>query len=333
MSKLTSSIAMCTYNGEKYLQEQLDSLTAQTRLPDELVVCDDCSTDSTVEILETFSKRAPFPVRIFRNEKNLGYNKNFEKCALKCNYDIIFYCDQDDIWQSNKIEIVLNNLEKNSVWGIIAHNDVCINSTGDNKSESLISSLKSFFKYPDNYIELINSGMWTSMVNRLFSWPGHNIAFRSSLREIIFPVPCENLYDAWTFLSCLSVGEGHVLDIPLVQYRIHNNSATRREVAQKNIVDSQGLSLSDSRILEIGYKQMGCRAQFAADRLAAISLQTMKPTVIYNLNNRALHYFRRSQMRQNMLKRYAYALIELFSGRYFRHSSGLLSFGKDLIGK
>lgn len=100
------SIAMATYNGAKYLQEQLDSFVAQTRLPDELVVCDDCSTDETVEILRRFAATAPFEVRVFVNEKNLGYVQNFGRALALCTGDLIFLSDQDDVWFSEKLSAI-----------------------------------------------------------------------------------------------------------------------------------------------------------------------------------------------------------------------------------
>ena len=75
----STSIALCTYNGERFLSQQLESLAAQTILPDELVICDDASSDGSMHILEEFAKNSPFIVRIFKNKKNLGYIKNYEK--------------------------------------------------------------------------------------------------------------------------------------------------------------------------------------------------------------------------------------------------------------
>lgn len=97
------SIAMATYNGAKFLSEQLNSFVEQIRLPDELVVTDDCSTDDTLKILESFAENAPFPVRIYRNESNLGYAKNFDKALSLCTGDLIFLSDQDDVWFKEKI--------------------------------------------------------------------------------------------------------------------------------------------------------------------------------------------------------------------------------------
>src|SRR3974390_417909 len=100
------SVAMCTYNGAAYLTEQLQSIAAQTVVPDELVVCDDGSTDATVSLLDEFRRAASFPVRVFRNETRLGAAKNFERAVRLCAGDLIFLCDQDDAWNPSKIEVL-----------------------------------------------------------------------------------------------------------------------------------------------------------------------------------------------------------------------------------
>src|SRR6478609_12105203 len=100
----TVSVAMATYNGAKFLQAQLDSLAAQTQLPDELVVGDDGSSDDTLAILEAFAASAPFPVRVDRNETRPDYGDNFMRTALRCTGDYIAFCDQDDVWLPEKIE-------------------------------------------------------------------------------------------------------------------------------------------------------------------------------------------------------------------------------------
>ena len=99
------SVALATYNGERFIRDQLESLSAQTRLPDELVVNDDCSTDRTVAIVEDFARTAPFPVRILQNERNLGFSDNFLRAARLCRGDWVAFCDQDDIWLPEKIAV------------------------------------------------------------------------------------------------------------------------------------------------------------------------------------------------------------------------------------
>src|ERR1019366_197610 len=92
------SVALCTYNGERFLSQQLASIGKQTRLPDELVVCDDSSTDRTVAIVREFAASVSFPVRVFENQRNLGSAANFERAIRLCDGDLIALSDQDDIW-------------------------------------------------------------------------------------------------------------------------------------------------------------------------------------------------------------------------------------------
>jgi glycosyltransferase involved in cell wall biosynthesis len=105
-SDLNISIALATFNGERYLREQLASLAAQTCQPFELVVVDDGSKDRTIEIVKNFAATVRFPVRIFRNDTRLGYRSNFMRAAELCGGELIAFCDQDDIWASEKLEVM-----------------------------------------------------------------------------------------------------------------------------------------------------------------------------------------------------------------------------------
>jgi glycosyltransferase involved in cell wall biosynthesis len=109
---------MGTFNGARFLPEQLDSILAQTRLPDELVVCDDCSSDRTPEILAEFAESAPFSVRLHRNESQLGWFANFLQASRECSGDLIAFCDQDDVWLPEKLarcETILDSPDKPSL--------------------------------------------------------------------------------------------------------------------------------------------------------------------------------------------------------------------------
>ena len=118
-TSITISIAMATYNGDRYIGEQLDSLARQKLLPLELVVTDDGSSDGTLDILKAFSEGAPFPVRIFRNTTRLGYEENFLKAASLCNGDVIAFCDQDDIWMDRKLEVCAPMFADPSIVGVL----------------------------------------------------------------------------------------------------------------------------------------------------------------------------------------------------------------------
>jgi glycosyltransferase involved in cell wall biosynthesis len=115
------SIAMATYNGAAVLEEQLDSLETQTLKPDELVVCDDRSSDATVEILQRFAARASFPVRIHVNPERLGWRANFMKASGLCSHELIAFCDQDDVWYPDKLATMTPHFADASVL-MVYHN-------------------------------------------------------------------------------------------------------------------------------------------------------------------------------------------------------------------
>ncbi|MCW6511076.1 glycosyltransferase [Lichenifustis flavocetrariae] len=100
------SVALATYNGERFLREQLESLARQSRLPDELVVADDGSTDRTLDIVREFATSAPFKTVLLGIEGRLGYRANFMRCAQHCSGDLIAFCDQDDVWDEDKLDVV-----------------------------------------------------------------------------------------------------------------------------------------------------------------------------------------------------------------------------------
>ncbi len=101
---MTIAVALATYNGERFLQEQLDSLASQSRLPDQLVIRDDGSTDTTLDIIEAFKRTAPFPVEVLPGGEKLGPTMNFLTAAQACSADYVAFCDQDDIWLPTKLE-------------------------------------------------------------------------------------------------------------------------------------------------------------------------------------------------------------------------------------
>jgi len=109
------SVVMCTYNGEKYLHPQIGSILSQSYDNLELIIVDDASTDSTVKILEEY-KRRDSRLRYFVNERNIGYNKNFEKAFSLANGNYIAPCDQDDIWDPSKIETMMKEWLKDSLF-------------------------------------------------------------------------------------------------------------------------------------------------------------------------------------------------------------------------
>lgn len=114
----TVSIVMCTYNGEQFLREQLDSILAQTYPIHELIIQDDCSTDHTADIVREYARQYPF-IRFHANISNLGFNRNFQDALSKAEGDYIAIADQDDIWYEEKIAAQME---------AIGDNDLCVSA-------------------------------------------------------------------------------------------------------------------------------------------------------------------------------------------------------------
>lgn len=217
------SIAMATYNGAKYIHAQLGSFATQARLPDELIVCDDRSSDETVRILENFSQTAPFKVRIVCNSENLGYARNFEKAISLCSGDLIFLSDQDDVWFTNKIEIIEAIFEKSPSL-LAAINDVEITdhnlvTTG----ETLLEGMK-------------KTGRFTNGAR--YHVLGCATAFRANLRRILLPLPSMPYagsdvvaHDVWINVFSHSCKARVVVDKPLQFYRRHTETVTSFDTA------------------------------------------------------------------------------------------------------
>lgn len=139
MHKQKLSVALCTYNGIAYLQEQLDSIMQQSFMVDEVIICDDGSTDGTIAFIQKYKEVQPVKIQLFINEENLRVTKNFEKAISLCTGDIIFFADQDDIWEYDKVKKITEyfdvNKQKDVVFtnAFLLDNNIKVNDTAWDK--------------------------------------------------------------------------------------------------------------------------------------------------------------------------------------------------------
>ncbi|MEZ4903934.1 MAG: glycosyltransferase family 2 protein [Spirosomataceae bacterium] len=218
--KVQISIALCTYNGENFLREQLRSLSLQTQLPDEVVVCDDGSTDGTVALLQKFVEEAPFKVRILVNEQTMGVTGNFEKVLLHCEGDILFLCDQDDIWEANKIAEITTFLAQNPSVQVAFSDALLVDEQGKSLSKKLweivrLNPSQLHQWHLGNSIQLMLVG------NRV---AGCTMALRRSFLQTITPFPThipDFLHDTWIAFVASLLNQIQFIDSPLVRYRQH----------------------------------------------------------------------------------------------------------------
>lgn len=204
------SIALATYNGAKYLDQQLSSFVEQNRLPDELVVSDDASTDATLSVLRSFAERAPFPVRIHRNTSNLGYAQNFGVALSLCTGDLVFLSDQDDYWFPTKIAVVAD------VAQVDARSQVFIND-----AEVTDESLR-----PTGLTKLHHHIRATGIPERSFV-QGSCAAVRRDFLRHLLPIPSEYwAHDSWIVGVAQSIGRKRLIPQALQYYRRHSSNTS-----------------------------------------------------------------------------------------------------------
>jgi len=204
------SIALCTYNGENFLREQLDSLVNQTYTNTEIIIVDDCSKDKTFEILEEYAQKFTF-IKVYKNNSNLGYVKNFERALLLCKGDYIALCDQDDIWIEDKIKLQVEGIGDNM---LIYHDSEFITDHGNSMNKKM-SDIKNMYQGQSYKVFLFFNCV-----------SGHAVLMKKELIKYCLPFPKNIYYDQWLAYSATNNGGVVYLNKVLVKYRQHVNSET-----------------------------------------------------------------------------------------------------------
>ena len=213
------SLALATFQGSRFLQEQLDSLARQTLSPLELVVGDDASTDGTIEILQAFAKTAPFPVLVHQNPVRLGFRANFFNTAERCRGDLIAFCDQDDIWHDTKIERCVAPFANPDVT-MVCHDAHIVDRDGQSVGHRLVPR---------------PHGQWTTYRKPLHLEYGMSMMFRRWLTTCndLWPRTAHleetgeierDTHDQWYYFLAAVLGEVVNIDDCLVDYRQHGSN-------------------------------------------------------------------------------------------------------------
>jgi glycosyltransferase involved in cell wall biosynthesis len=315
------SIALATYNGERYLGEQLESLLHQTRQPDELVVFDDASTDSTAAIVQDFAGRAPFPVRLLINAQRLGSTRNFEAAIGACNGNIIFLCDQDDVWYPDKIARMEEAFIGDPQAGAVFTDADVVDQELRPFGPRLWGTVR--FKQKDQARFAAHDALTVLLRGPVVT--GATMAFRSSYRELILPIPEIWVHDAWISLLIGSVSHLVALPAPLIAYRQHS----------ANQIGIPGRNRGSKRI------RTGCAAfygpqvprfEMAHARLAKLSSHFSNAVRnMERIDDMLLFLRARAALPDSRWRRLPGALHELVALRYHRHAYGLKSFRRDLL--
>lgn len=202
------SVVMATYNGAKYISEQLDSILAQTLVPNEIIIVDDCSTDGTWKLLSVYAQYHP-QIKLHRNEVNLGVIKTFEVALMLCTGEFIALADQDDYWLPNKLELLTANIGGN--W--LIHSDAYIVDENLNIISESYSRIK---PYHDNSLAMY------LLRNNI---TGCTVLLHRDLLRLALPFPSNVImHDHYLALCAIFCGRLTYLDLPLLKYRQHNQN-------------------------------------------------------------------------------------------------------------
>lgn len=212
------SVCIATYNGEKYIKEQIDSIIEQLKDEDEIIISDDNSTDDTINIIKSYGDER---IKIYSNNNERGYTGNFENALSKSQGDYIFLSDQDDKWTENKVNITLNYL--------IEHNYDMVISDCNVVDENLNVISNSYFE---------KRGSKEGFVNTLIkaNYLGCCMAFRKSVLKKSMPFPKNNiiLHDLWLGLIGYFYFKVKTTDEKLILYRRHTNNISNGGFKSKN---------------------------------------------------------------------------------------------------
>lgn len=214
------SIVMCTYNGAKYIDEQLESVFKQDHPLYEIVIVDDCSQDNTFDKLSLWAAKYN-NIRLYRNEENIGINKNFEKAISLSSGDYIAIADQDDVWLPQKITRLVVAFETDETV-TLAH---CRSATLKDGN----------IDYSNHKLHRHFSGSDTRKLMFFNHINGHNMMFKKELLSLALPIPDKMFYDWWLAVIATTQGKIAAVNITLVYHRQHgeNNFFTNKAIIKK----------------------------------------------------------------------------------------------------
>lgn len=213
------SVALCTYNGAKYIEEQILSILNQTMPVDEIVVCDDGSTDETLQIINRIKEKSLVEIRVFCNETTLGVCANFQEAVDLCRGDVIFLSDQDDVWHPHKVKTIVEWFEQHSDKSVVFTNAELINGEGKLATVDMLFDRVGF---SPKYRDYFDAGCELAVFYTGNHATGATMAIKG---KMVFSQYCNNwsLHDEAIALIAIHEGTLGYIDEPLIQYRLHGS--------------------------------------------------------------------------------------------------------------
>lgn len=232
------SVGICTHNGEKFIAEQVESILNQSMRPDEIILTDDASGDKTVEIAENLLKDSGITYKIVAHKTHQGILKNFSNCLDMCSGDIIFSCDQDDVWMKDKVESFLPYFEKGCNF---VYSNACVIDSNRNILE------EDFWQCYGIAFDKLSKEEFCKLLLRHCCIAGCNMAFTKELYDQIRPIPYHFLHDGWVAMCAPWYGEIGFVNKPLIEYRRHGKNTSGFQATDSKVAKNESDTIQKSK--------------------------------------------------------------------------------------
>jgi glycosyltransferase involved in cell wall biosynthesis len=221
------SVAFIVYNGSQYLRTQLDSILAQTHKVDEIIICDDASSDNTKEILEEYKNKHSNLFFVHYNTENIGPTKNIEKSIQACTGELILLADQDDYWEAHKVETIVKWFEQNPTMNGVFTNGAIMNSKGELDNKYSLWDVMSYSHKAIKSKTELNSNLKLYINTVENAVTGATLAIRNNLPYLqkSFPTIKNLVHDRWLAINLAETNSLGILEDKLIRYRIHSAQA------------------------------------------------------------------------------------------------------------
>lgn len=315
----TISVVIATYNGEPYVAEQIDSILRQTRPPDEVIVCDDSSTDRSLSITADTLDAARVPHQILEAPANLGVTANFARGISAAAGDVIVLADQDDVWYPEKLATIANSLSAPNAHLAVFSDADLIGPSG----ARLGSTLWARVGLNRSLRQRILDGEAFQIQMRKNWATGATMAFRSSLREAVLPMSEDGLHDHWIATIAAALGELYPVPRSLMAYRLHGRNAIGLPGGSPLAQLHARSALGDVRSREIAFHEA------LLSRLC--TLDGVPPSEVCAAEGKLRLLRARSSLPRHRPARLIKVARHLATGEYARFSRGLRSAIYDSI--
>ena len=318
-------MVLCTYNGEAHLGEQLDSLLAQTRRPDEIVVGDDGSSDASWGLLLDFASRAGskgIEVRLFRHKQNLGFVGNFSQMLREASGDLLFLCDQDDVWRSDKLATMEARFAVDPKLLLLCTDACLVDAAGKWHGVTLFDALA----LEEVEKQAVRDGRAFDVLLRRSMVTGATAALRREAIDKALPVGAGWIHDEWLAIVLSILGRVGMVESPLIDYRQHaNNQVGMRKRTWRDKWKDLVCPRRDEFQAEVA--RMAC----LEEHLKRLGSQ-VAPTYLSAVAHKRDHFVARVALgRKPRWRRLPDVLREARDGSYRRYGTGRRSMLRDLL--